>query len=1045
MKKTFMHLKFVIVLLCFFYAVQAQTNSIRIADYTGNLPIPSNFLERVRAAGYTHVMAGIGEIITRDWQNGEYVGVDTGMASGVIQAFTDCSMFGLKYIPVLPSANHWSKEWINTNNSSITYQPYIANVMGNNANNNLISDDLVLQFINLFFNLKKNTSIHKISIVPSYAQNDSGFDKSYRSLLRDVIQYAFDQTGLPDSAFDLIHLGNDEPCTYDHGVAYEQKLLVGKSQEDLKWMYENDANHYGVSRCVITPEALVTPDSTATQDEWAAYYEATSAQNYQNILTSLSENGRKAFVYTDTVYFYDFADPGYKNGLRALIAENFSRRVQHTMDFLPGVRCIYYGDIMDPEHIGGYFGTADALQNLSDDSVTVQGVSTPITEKVLFMPWLYPNSFTHELEGEFTGAKLNTSVTSVVIGYSAAYQACNVLFPPGSGLSVAILRGLCKAGVTKFAYDQVVTKNSVDISVAFNATGGLYHLDSTLQHFVNNKFPVVYMNALEKGTVSSHTLAQLVKVLEEPLKFTPAQRDSFMLGYAVVAWGEDWIDTNSIYNQHPAFNNIEIFSSAFNWNSAGNSMLMFGDVRRNNTLNLFWARNPVSITDYFSTMKDLFNSYLADSANATLRTANFYDAVQFCNLLSIREGLTPVYTLSDIKYNSLWNTGDLDTVRHQFNVRGPGILSAIVQANTGANGYRLPNASEIQTLSMDTAFVNDTATTEWIWRGDSVLPTVFNHSTLDTVTSANENQGHAFRVIRRNIGLPKLAVFSKDEGLLESNISKPRVYVQNGSSVKISKFTVHYYFSVENGKTPILDQYWVPGSNLSLNQINDSLYDIQYYYAGELDTGNTVLPVLDGNVVGLHYEDWSSWDKTNDYSFNNSSSFVKNEQIVITDSAGYIISGEVTTTIPDPVIKQAVVSVYSRDEALNEGNMSKPRIFIQNTGNGKISQFTVHYYFSSEQGKTPIVEQYWVPGSAVSLQQVNDSLYEILYYFEGELGPSGAILPDMSGNVTGIHYTDWSYINKNNDFSFPNSSTFVRNANIAVTDKNGVLIYGRMP
>ena len=63
---------------------------------------------------------------------------------------------------------------------------------------------------------------------------------------------------------------------------------------------------------------------------------------------------------------------------------------------------------------------------------------------------------------------------------------------------------------------------------------------------------------------------------------------------------------------------------------------------------------PVSIVDYFSIMKDLYNSYLADSANSIMRSSNFYDAVQFCNLLSVREGLLPVYTLSDIVYNSLW-------------------------------------------------------------------------------------------------------------------------------------------------------------------------------------------------------------------------------------------------------------------------------------------------------------------------------------------------------------------------------------------------------
>ena len=78
------------------------------------------------------------------------------------------------------------------------------------------------------------------------------------------------------------------------------------------------------------------------------------------------------------------------------------------------------------------------------------------------------------------------------------------------------------------------------------------------------------------------------------------------------------------------------------------------------------------------------------------------------------------------------------------------------------------------------------------------------------------------------------------------------------------------------------------------------------------------------------------------------------------------------------------------------------------------------------------------------LHQLNSSLYEIQYYFDSELGPLGVILPNTSGNVTGIHYSDWSYTDKTNDFSFPNSSTFVRNDNIAVTNSAGELIYGQM-
>ena len=225
---------------------QAQYNSIRIATYTGGLPIPDNFLTRVRDAGYTHVMAGIGNFDPNEWQNGEYheVSVDSGMVFLLTGAFSSCSLHGLKYIPMLPSANRWLTGWYNTNNPEITYQYYVQDVMEDIAKEDLIDDDGVLRFINFLFDLDEHT--FEVSPVPAYAENINGFDKTYKSLIRDVIQYAFNQTGLPQSEFDLINLGNDEPCTYSESVAFEQKLLIGKSQEDLKWMYDSDTSHYGI-------------------------------------------------------------------------------------------------------------------------------------------------------------------------------------------------------------------------------------------------------------------------------------------------------------------------------------------------------------------------------------------------------------------------------------------------------------------------------------------------------------------------------------------------------------------------------------------------------------------------------------------------------------------------------------------------------------------------------------------------------------------------------------------------------------------------------
>jgi hypothetical protein len=135
------------------------------------------------------------------------------------------------------------------------------------------------------------------------------------------------------------------------------------------------------------------------------------------------------------------------------------------------------------------------------------------------------------------------------------------------------------------------------------------------------------------------------------------------------------------------------------------------------------------------------------------------------------------------------------------------------------------------------------------------------------------------------------------------------------------------------------------------------------------------------------------------------------------------------------------VKVYSRDEALNETNISKPRIYIQNTGTTTLTDFVFYYKFTSEEGKTPVLEDYFTPVSHVSLEQINGDQYRLKYQVTGASFAPGQLLPEPAGNIVGLHYNDWGAWNKVNDYSNNQSSTFAENNHISVY-VNGVLIYG---
>ena len=56
----------------------------------------------------------------------------------------------------------------------------------------------------------------------------------------------------------------------------------------------------------------------------------------------------------------------------------------------------------------------------------------------------------------------------------------------------------------------------------------------------------------------------------------------------------------------------------------------------------------------------------------------------------------------------------------------------------------------------------------------------------------------------------------------------------------------------------------------------------------------------------------------------------------------------------------------------------------------------------------------------------------------------GQVLPDLNGNVIGLHYSDWTAFDKSNDFSCNGSPTFLENMNIPVY-LNDERIYGFEP
>jgi hypothetical protein len=102
---------------------------------------------------------------------------------------------------------------------------------------------------------------------------------------------------------------------------------------------------------------------------------------------------------------------------------------------------------------------------------------------------------------------------------------------------------------------------------------------------------------------------------------------------------------------------------------------------------------------------------------------------------------------------------------------------------------------------------------------------------------------------------------------------------------------VYYYFTTEAGKRPVLERLWTPKFTVSIEHIIGDQYRIRYDYAGSIAPDSSDAPTRNGAIVALHYPDFSTWVKTNDYSWPNTQRFAESNRIVIVDDAGVVIYG----------------------------------------------------------------------------------------------------------------------------------------------------------
>ncbi|NLG18762.1 MAG: hypothetical protein GX556_15650 [Fibrobacter sp.] len=127
------------------------------------------------------------------------------------------------------------------------------------------------------------------------------------------------------------------------------------------------------------------------------------------------------------------------------------------------------------------------------------------------------------------------------------------------------------------------------------------------------------------------------------------------------------------------------------------------------------------------------------------------------------------------------------------------------------------------------------------------------------------------------------------------------------------------------------------------------------------------------------------------------------------------------------------IEVYTKDEAITESNILKPRWYIKNNGTKSIKNFKVYYYITATPGYDLMLDDYYTPDCNVSLDRITDIKYRLTLDYSGKTLNPGQITPDLSGSVVGIYYSDFSIpIDKSLSFSYDSTPSFTLNPNAPV-------------
>lgn len=299
--------------------------------------------------------------------------------------------------------------------------------------------------------------------------------------------------------------------------------------------------------------------------------------------------------------------------------------------------------------------------------------------------------------------------------------------------------------------------------------------------------------------------------------------------------------------------------------------------------------------------------------------------------------------------------------------------------------------------------------------------------------------------------LPGLEVQAYRDLAADKKFSAYRIAVRNGSSTTLEAgWVVEVPVRIPDHRNMGIYSWDVPGASISMTNLGEGWRLLTVRSLSPLAAGST-----SGEGRGWYFalglrdesgaqETFETWDRTGDVALPATASWSKASYMRVRSVDGTPLAGAEWLMTSRRVGRRAV-EVTAKDEGTSR-EILRPRIVVTNTGEVPLSDFVYDFHFCTEGGKQPFLEAWYDNVPSIHLESLGGFCFKVRYDYAGFTLMPGESVPNSSGNVSGLHYSDWSAWDRSNDWSASGlGANFVTTVRIPVYDRWGNLIGGQEP